>query len=118
MCIIIDAKYKKANLNKAVTKQCQHLNAEEIKRLLILLRTFEDLFDVTLVTRNNTPVDLELKGDVKPVCSQPYPVTRVHKEIFRKEVKRLVSLGVLEEANNSKWGAPPFVQPKAKTNRI
>ena len=38
--------------------------------------------------------------------------------MFRKEVKRLVNLEVLEEENGSKWGAPSFAQPKAKTNRV
>ena len=38
--------------------------------------------------------------------------------MFRKEVKILVSLGVLEEANDSEWGATSFDQPKAKTNCV
>ena len=36
----------------------------------------------------------------------------------RKEVKRLVILRVLEEANDSEWGAPSFAQPKEKTNCV
>ena len=44
MCRILDTKYEKANLNKVMTKQCQYLIAKERKRLLILLRKFEDLF--------------------------------------------------------------------------
>ena len=65
---IIDAKYKKSDLNKVMTEQCQHLNAEEFKRLLILLRKFEDLFHGVLDTWNTTWVELELKDDAKPVC--------------------------------------------------
>ena len=38
--------------------------------------------------------------------------------MFRKEIYRLVLLGVLEEANDSEWGAPSFVQPTPKTDRI
>ena len=38
----------------------------------------------------------------------------VHKTIFRKEVKILVNLGVLEEANYSEWGAPFFFPTKGK----
>ena len=38
--------------------------------------------------------------------------------MFRKEVERLVSLWVLEEANDSKWGAPLFDQDKEKTNCV
>ena len=29
-----------------------------------------------------------------------------------------MNLGVIEEANDSEWGAPSFAQPKAKTNRF
>ena len=61
---------------------------------------------------------MELKDDAKPVCSRPYPVLRVDEEIFKKEVKRLVKLVVLEEKNEYRWGAPSFVQPKAKTSKV
>ena len=37
--------------------------------------------------------------------------------MFIKKVKKLVKLRVLEESYDSEWGAPSFVQPKAKTNR-
>ena len=36
----------------------------------------------------------------------------------QKEVNRFVILGVLEEENDSEWGAPFFAQSKAKTNSI
>ena len=76
------------------------------------------MFDGTLRTWNNTPVDLESKDNTKPVCSRLYPVPRVHKAMPKKKFKRLVRLGVLKEANDSKWRAPSFAQPKAKTNRV
>ena len=38
--------------------------------------------------------------------------------MFRKDVERIVKLGVTEEANDSEWGAPTFYQPKEKTNQI
>ena len=115
---ILDAKYKKLDLNKVITKQCQQINTKEWKRLLSLLRKSEYLFDGMLGTWNTTPVYLELKDDVKPVWLQPYPVPSLHEEMFRKKVKRLVILGVLEEANDSEWGAPLFDQPKAKINPV
>ena len=61
---------------------------------------------------------LKLRDDAKPVCSQTYPLLRVHESMFRKEVERLVILGVLEEANNSEWRAPSFAQTKTKPNRV
>ena len=89
---ILDPKYEKAKLNKVMTKKCQHLNTKERRRLLILFRKFEDLFNGTLGTWTTTLLDLELNYDVKPVCSRPYPVPRVHELIFRKKSERLVSL--------------------------
>ena len=71
-----------------------------------------------LVTWNITPINLELKEKANPVCSRPYPVTKVHKSLFIKEVKRLTIFGVLKEANDSEWGAPYFAQTKGKTNRV
>ena len=52
------------------------------------------------------------------MCSLPYSVPRVHKDMFRKEVKRLVGIGVIKEANESKWVANYFDQPKPKTDRV
>ena len=59
---------------------------------------------------------IELKENVKPVQLLPYSVQRVHETMSKKEYKRLVKLGVIEEAKESEWGAPSFAQPKAKTN--
>ena len=51
---------------------------------------------------------LPLKDDVKPVFSWAYAVTRVHEEMLKKETERIVSLGVLEESNDSECGALSF----------
>ena len=47
------------------------------------------------------------------ICSRPYKLTKLHKEI-KKKVERLVLLGVPGIENDSEWWAPPFVQPKPK----
>ena len=101
-----------------MNEKFQHLNTKEREILINLLRKYEDLFDGALGTYNTTPVDLELRYDVKPVCSRPYPLLRVHEDMSRKEVEGIVNLGVFEEENDSEWGAPSFAQPKAKTNRV
>ena len=38
--------------------------------------------------------------------------------MFKKQVKRLVLLGVLEVINDPEWGAPSFEQPKPKSNQV
>ena len=99
-------------------EQCQHLIANKRERLLNILEHFESMFDGTLGTWKTPPVNLYLKDDATPMCLCPYPVPRLHEAMLRKEVERLVKLGVIEEANDSEWGLPSFSQPKPKTNRV
>jgi hypothetical protein len=40
-------------------------------------------------------MDLELLPDAKPIHAKPYPVPRIHLDMFRKELAHLVELGVL-----------------------
>ena len=58
------------------------------------------MFDGTLCTWKTDPVYFELKEDNNPIFSLPYPVPKVHKEIFKKEVERLVILGLFEVEND------------------
>ena len=64
------------------------------------MRKFEDMLDGTLGTWNTKPVYLKLRDDSKPVFSYPYPVPRVHADMFRNKVDTLVNLGILEPAND------------------
>ena len=41
-----------------------------------------------------------------------YPVPHLYKETFKKELDRLVKLGVLEPVQQSEWGSPTFIIPK------
>ena len=82
-------------------EQCQHLSPKKRERFLHILETFQSVFDGTLCTWKTPPVNLDLKDDATPMCLRPYPVPRLHKAIFRKEVERLVKLGVIKEVNDS-----------------
>ena len=86
--------------------KCQHLTTTQRNELLKLIHKFEELFDWKLGTWKIYPVDFELKKDVKSICSRPYQVPKVHKEMFKKEVELLFLLEVLEVANDSEWVAP------------
>ena len=59
--VILDAKYRKANLHKDIENQCQHLTMTQRNELLKLLQIFKDFFDGTLGTWKTDPVDFELK---------------------------------------------------------
>jgi hypothetical protein len=53
-----------------------------------------------------------LKSGAKPYRSRAFPIPKVHSETIKKEVKRLVELGVLEWQPTSEWASPLFIQPK------
>ena len=90
----------------------------QCNELLKILHKYEDFFDGTFFTWRTDPVYFELKQDANPICSRPYPLLKVHEEIFKNEVERLVILVVIEVANDLEWGAPSFAQPKPKSNRV
>ena len=91
---ILDSNYEKADLLEVVANAHQLDNTQK-QQLLELLLDFEDLFDGTLGHWQTEPVNIELKPDAKPYSGRYYPVPRVNKETFKKELLRLVDIGVL-----------------------
>ncbi len=63
---ILDAKYAKADLQSIVKNNCQHLSADNQKKLLQLLVRFESLFDGTLGDWRTKPVSFQLKEGASP----------------------------------------------------
>ena len=82
--VILYSEYENSDLHKVMETQCQHLTMTQRNDLLKSLHKFEELFNRTLGTCRIDPVEFELKKDVNIVCSQPYPVSKVHEEMFKK----------------------------------
>ena len=55
---------------------------------------------------------------MEPICSILYPVPKLYKEIFKKEVEHLVLVGFFERVNDLEWGSPSLVKPKSKSNWV
>ena len=108
---ILDAKYEKANL-KQVIKKLNYLTKVEQKGLLKLLQKYETMFDGTLGTYKGSVYKIELKDDIKPYHAKPFPIPKVHEATLKKEVERLIKIGVLKRINQSEWAAPTFIIPK------
>ena len=83
MVKILDSTYAKAD-------NISQINDEERTLLLSLIKDFEDLFGGTLDDWTTEPFNLEINPDSKPFNSRYYPVPRINKETFRKDIKRLV----------------------------
>ncbi|GFH61806.1 hypothetical protein CTEN210_18281 [Chaetoceros tenuissimus] len=70
------------------------------------------MFDGTLGRWKTDPVKIQLKEGAKAVNSRWYPVPKINKETFKKELELLVKIGVLEVVHESEWGTPVFIIPK------
>ena len=116
MIKILDSNYRKANL-KAVAAGAKHLTQPERDKLYHLLLKYEHIFDGILGAWQTEPVDFELKEGSTPHSQRHYPVPHLYKETFKKELEKLVKLGVLEKVQSSEWGSPTFIIPK-KDNRV
>ena len=105
---ILGITYAKADL-KHVAHNATHLNAEERTQLLSLLEDFKDLFGGNLGDWATETVNLEIKPCSKPFNNRYYPVPRINKETFRKELKRLVEIGVLTMVQHIQYSTPLFI---------
>ena len=79
MVQILDANYKKADLQAVVTDNCSHLSSEDKDKSLELLKDFEPLFDGNLGAWKTTPVTFQLKEGVKPYHGRAFPIPVVYK---------------------------------------
>ena len=82
LCVILDAKYEKPYLHKVMETQCRNLTMAQRNELLQLLQIFKELFYGTL--KKKDPVDFDLKENAKPIWLWPYPVPKVHEEMFKE----------------------------------
>jgi hypothetical protein len=109
---ILDARYKKADLQSIVRDNCKHLSADQQKKLPLLLKKYESLFDGTLGDWKTKPVSFQLREGVFPHHGRAFPVLEIHKDTIMKEVERSCELGVLERQPASGWALPSFIIPK------
>ena len=108
---ILDAQYKRADIDKTVESQT-HLSKTEKFYLKLLLMEFEELFDGTLGEWKTAPVDLQLKPNAEPFQLQPFAIPQIHMETLRKEINRLCQINVLRRVPMAEYASPSFIIPK------
>jgi hypothetical protein len=109
---ILDAKYDKADLPAIIRDNCSHLTPSHREKLRSLLLKYEELFDGTLGDWNRPPISIKLKEGAKPYHGRLYPVAQIHNATLRKEINRLVSIGVSKKQSSSEWASPTFIIPQ------
>ena len=108
--------YEPSNLQDIVDK-CVYLLPSQREQLYSLLAQFHNLFDGRLKTFKGPPVHLELIENPVPVCRRPYTIPTSQLAVFKEELRRLISIGVIEKAQRSEWIAGTFIVPK-KDGRV
>ena len=108
---ILDANYEFLDIDSFV-ETLHYLSKENRESLRLLLHRYADLFDGKLGAWNAKPVNFELKENAKPYHARAYSIPKIHEETLRKEIARLIKLGVLEEDRDTEWAAPCFIIPK------
>ena len=108
---IANAKHEKINVAKYVNKP-KHLSADERNQLCNLLSNYQEtLFSECLGCMKRPPVSIKLEPgkEKEPVQSHPFSVPHIHLDTLKKEISRLVEIGVLEKCSGSSWLSPSFI---------
>ncbi len=100
----MDAKYGQVSTNDVVD-QLTHLNDKQKQDLMVLLKDFTRLFDATLGVCFHERFHINLVPGAQPKHSQAYAIPCIHLVAFKKELDRLVQIGVLspQGAFSPKW---------------
>jgi hypothetical protein len=78
---ILESKYEKANVQDVANHQT-HLTKEQCDGLHTLFKKQTKLFSGKFGSYSFKKIDLELLPNAKPIHAKPYPVPRIHLEVF------------------------------------
>jgi len=113
---IQESKYEQASVEEVVAKQA-HLTTQQQLDLTEILKQYPDLFSGKLGLYPHRQIHLDLIEGAQPVYLHVYSVPHTQLPLFKKELERLCSIGVLESCGASEWGFPTFIIPK-KDGRV
>ena len=113
---ILDSKYEYVNTHQ-VAETLTYLSPHEKQDLTQTLDKYPILFNGQLGLFKQNKVHLDLIDNARPFHSKPYAVPHLHLDTFKKELDRLVEIGVLSPTGATEWAAGTFIVPK-KDGRV
>ena len=108
---IKESKYESADIDQVV-RLCTHLSQNQQNDLREVLDKYPTLFNNVLGTYPDEKINLDVREDATPQATRAYTVPHSQLEVFKKELDRLVRIGVLEEGSRSEWISGTFIVPK------
>ena len=90
----------------------KYLNNDKQSLVLKLLRKHEEIFDGTLGNYTGSEYKIEFLEGSKPYHAKPFPIPKIHEETLKKEINRLINIGVLKCKNILEWVTPTFIISK------
>ena len=113
---ILDARYEGTTPDEVAQKQT-HLTQNQRNDIRNLVAKYPLLFSNQLRLYPHRKIHLDIDPDAIPKHFRPYSVARAHMDVFKKELDRLVEIGVLRTCGATEWAAPTMAIPK-KDNTI
>ena len=113
---ILPSKYDATDIEIIVCR-CTYLCPQQQDDLFNVLSCFPKLFNNKLDVYPHEKIHLDIDPTVPPHITRAYPVPRSQLELFKDELDRLVSIGVLKPGGRSEWISGTFVTPK-KDSRV
>ena len=87
----------------------QHLTTRQQQMLLALLQRHRPLFEGRLaLAKNIRPIHITLKDGTQPIACRPYPIPHALEAATRREIERLVKIGVLAKGRRAGWSSHPL----------
>ena len=115
-CTIKDSLYEKHDPSQ-IAASCTHLDIDQKQKLAKFLAKYPVLFNGELKVYPHQQLHLDIDPSIKPHVSRAYPIPRTQLNTFKKELDRLVEIGVLEKQGRSAWQSGTFIIPK-KDERV
>ena len=113
---IQESKYEQVPVREVASQQ-KHLTIEQREDLVQILERYPKLFSGKLGCYPHRKIHLDLLDNVQPIHLRSYSVAHNQEQLFKTELERLVTIGVLGCCGASEWAAPTFIIPK-KDGRV
>ena len=108
---ILPSKYDATDI-ETIIHRCTYLCPQQQDDLLDVLSRFPKLFNNELDVYPHEKIHLDIDPTVPPHITCAYPVPRSQLQLFKDELDRLVSIGVLEPGGHSEWISGTFITLK------